>query len=192
MKNESPHGLYECNPETGNYIIEIALDKYEDVFNEWDHATYGRRDMEPELAFFLEECSGEIPAHHGTDLVFYLPRQAKDTEKESIISKVIKGYYEFYATTEHKALSRIYRQRVHHVLLAAFLLAPTYLFNFWQRSAILSLIKEGLVIGSWFFLWESISFFIFGRSKYISKIRTYERLAKANICFRYEKEKPIV
>lgn len=187
MKNEISHSLYECNPETGNYIIEVSLDKYGDVFNEWDHATYGRRDMEPELAFFLEECSGEIPAHHGIDLVFYLPRQAKDAGKESIISKVVKGYYEFYASVERKALSRIYRQRVHHVLLAACLLAVTYLFNFWQRSVLLSVIEEGLVIGSWFFLWESISFFIFGRSKYTSKIRTYERLARANIYFRYDK-----
>ena len=86
MKSEPISTLYERNPVTGNFIIEIALDKYGDVFNEWDHATYRKRDMDPELAFFLEESSAEIPIRYGLDLVFYLPKQEMDKEKESLIS----------------------------------------------------------------------------------------------------------
>ena len=186
MKDEIPHSFYERNPETGNYIIEISLDKYGDIFNEWDHATYGRRDMDPELAFFLEECSEEIPMQYGLDLVFYLPRRAKDVEKERIITQVIRHYYAFYAGVERRTLARAYKQQVNYALLAIGLLAVTYVLNLWQETVLMSISKEGLIIGSWVFLWGSISFFTFERGKYTEKVKCYERLSQADIRFRYD------
>ena len=39
MKDEISQTFYERNSETGDYIIQISLDRYSDIFNEWDHAT---------------------------------------------------------------------------------------------------------------------------------------------------------
>ncbi|NLY54050.1 MAG: hypothetical protein GX060_05470 [Firmicutes bacterium] len=190
MKNEpSVSSLYERNPNTGNYIIEIALDKYGDVFNEWDHASYRKRDMDPELAFFLEESSNEIPMRYGLDLVFYLPRQEMDVAKESVITAVVKNYYQFYAGMERKALRKAYRQMINYIVAALALLTSTYVFSIWQETFFLAILSEGLSVGSWFFLWEAISFLIFERNEEREKIKTYERLARANIFFRYDAQK---
>lgn len=186
MKNDPVSSLYERNPVTGNYIIEIALDKYGDVFNEWDHATYRKRDMDPELAFFLEESSAEIPRRYGLDLVFYLPRQEMDREKEGLITTVVRNYYDFYAGVERRTLARAYRQMVNYLVAALALLTSTYVFNVWQETLFLSIVSEGLSVGSWFCMWEAISFLIFERSENAAKIKTYDRLSKANIYFRYD------
>lgn len=186
MKVDPVSTLYERNATTGNYVIEIALDKYGDIFNEWDHATYRKRDMDPELAFFLEDSSREIPLRYGLDLVFYLPRQELDREKETLIASVIKNYYKFYADVESRTLKRAYRQMANYILTALALISSTYLFNIWQETLFLSILSEGISVGSWFFLWESISFFIFERGENTTKIRTFNRLSKANIHFKYD------
>jgi hypothetical protein len=186
MKGDLLNRLYERNPNTGNYIIEIALDKYLDVFNDWDHASYRKRDMDPELAYFLEDCSDEVPLPHGLDLVFYLPRRARDVGKESIISGVVKGYYQFYANFERRKLRRADRRRLNYVVVATILLAVTSLSNLWRYNVVLSTVGQGLTVGGWVFLWEAISFFFLTRSENMDKIKNYQRLANANIYFRYD------
>ena len=186
MKHEPMNKLYDRNKVTGNFIIEVALDNYGDVFNEWDHSSYRKRDMDPQLAFFLEESSGEIPARYGLDLVFYLPRQEMDKEKESIIAAVVRNYYGFYADVERWSLHRAYRRVANYLLAALFLLSATYLLNIWQRTLFFSVISEGLNVGSWFCLWEAISSLIFERSDHNDEIKCFERLSKASISFRYD------
>lgn len=186
MKSDPLIRLYERNHQSGNYVIEISLDKYGDVFNEWDHASYRKRDMEPELAFFLEESSAEIPLRHGLDLVFYLPRQEMDREKESLIASVVKNYYHFYADIERRTLQKTYRRMINYFLSALALLTSTYVFSFWRETFFLAILSEGLSVGSWFCMWEAISFLLFERNDTITKVKTYDRLSKANINFRYD------
>lgn len=186
MKNDPINIPYEYNRTTGNYVIEISLDTYGDIFNDWDHATYRKRDMDPELAFFLEESSAEIPFRHGLDVVFYLPRQEMDRRKEELIASVFKNYYDFYAAVERRTLQRTYRRMLNYIFSALLLLSSTYLFNFWQETFFLAILSEGLTIGSWFCLWEAISFLLFERSEVYNKSRTYDRLAKSQVYFRYD------
>lgn len=186
MKTDPLSSLFERNSQTGNYVIEISLDKYGDVFNEWDHASYRKRDMDPELAFFLEESSSEIPLRHGLDLVFYLPRQELDRDKEGLIASVVRNYYRFYADMEHRTLQRTYRRMFNYFLSALALLSSTYAFSFWQETFFLAILSEGLSVGSWFCMWEAISFLLFERNDITTKIKTYDRLSKANIKFRYD------
>lgn len=44
--------IYEKNTNTGNYIIEVSLNKYTDIFNDWDNSPLPKRDLDPDLDFF--------------------------------------------------------------------------------------------------------------------------------------------
>lgn len=177
--------LYERNQETGNYVIEVALDRYGDVFNDWDHAAFRKRDMHPELACFLEDCSQEIPLRHGVDLFFYLPQEARNQEREKVIGQVVRTYYAFYASLETRQLRRSYRRLLSHVGIAFLLIAGNVVIG-WQQSILLTTLAQGLLVGGWVFLWEAISFLFLKRNDNLQLIRTYNRLASANIFFRYE------
>lgn len=98
--------LYEKNSTSGNYIMEILLDKYVDVFNDWDHASYKKRDLDPQLSYFLEDCCSEIPTRYGLEICFYLPKQNQDKDKEKIIINNIKTYYNFYVYIESKKMRK--------------------------------------------------------------------------------------
>ncbi len=49
--------IYERDKATGAYIISVAIDKYTDIFNEWDPAPFRKRDIDQDLRYFLEDCS---------------------------------------------------------------------------------------------------------------------------------------
>ena len=87
---------------------------------------------------------------------------------------------------ERRTLAKAYQRMLNHILAAVALLSSTYLLNIWQHNFALAIVAEGLTVGSWFFMWEAISFFIFERSDNLARIRTYERLSAAIIKFRYD------
>lgn len=180
--------MYNVNPETGNYIIELNLDSYLEVFNEWDHSSYKRRDMAPDLAHFLEECSEDIPLKYDIDIFMYLPKESQELEKEKIIINGIHSYYNFYAVTEKKSLKKQYREMINFMVIAFILIFLNIIISSHVHSIIARGLTQGLVVGAWVFLWEPITFFTFERREISNIVRTYERLANANIYFKYLKK----
>ena len=51
--------IYNINPKTSAYMIEVSLDDYAELFNGWDASPLRRRDLEPEFLDFLEQCGSE-------------------------------------------------------------------------------------------------------------------------------------
>lgn len=64
-------------------MIEIALDSYADIFNEWDPAPFKRRDLDPDLQLYLVESSSEIPRKYAIELCFRLPVGKRDQSMET-------------------------------------------------------------------------------------------------------------
>ena len=73
---------YNKNEDTSSYMIEISLDNYSELFNGWDASPLKRRDLEPELLDYIEQCGSEIPLEYSIELYLYLPESLKDVEKE--------------------------------------------------------------------------------------------------------------
>lgn len=179
--------VYEKNHETGNYVIEVSLDKYTDVFNDWDHSSYKKRDMDPDLSGFLDNCSEDIPLKYGIDICFYLPKMMqKDKKREEILITGVKTYYSFYIHAENKLLRESY-QRILMYMVASFMFLT---IGFALRTSVsdnifYSTILEGLNIGGWVFLWEAISIFFFRRRKNLVEIKKYKRFLNSKIIFKY-------
>jgi len=70
--------IYKMNPDTNAYIIEVSLIDYNEIFNGWDPSPIKRRDVDPELISFLEECDSDIPLEFPLELMFYLPEDQYD------------------------------------------------------------------------------------------------------------------
>ncbi|TDT51336.1 hypothetical protein [Fonticella tunisiensis] len=185
--NDFLQKIYEINPETGNYIIEISLDTYSDIFNDWDHSTIMKRDLNPDLSEFLNGCSADIPLRYGVDIVFYISNQARNREVEEKITQKLKNYYSFYLRSHKRLLKDYYKRTVVYAGASfSFLAASIFLENILPESIFFETLLEGLDIGGWVFLWEAISFFFFRRKKILNTIRGYERFVNSSVYFRYE------
>ena len=190
--NDYLQNIYEKNPSTGNYVIQVALDKYNDIFNDWDRAPFRKRDMDPDLAIFLENCFEDIPAKHGVDICFYLPKEEKDINREESLIAGIKTYYSFYLHQEIKILKRNYHKMFNYIITALSLLAASiFLSTVSGENIFLETVRQGFNIGGWVFLWEVISMVFFRGREVSSEISKYQRFLSSLIYFKYGNENPL-
>ncbi|SET27850.1 hypothetical protein SAMN05660297_01888 [Natronincola peptidivorans] len=183
--------IYPQNPITGNLIIEILLEKYIYLFNEWDNASFKRRDLDPDLIFFLEECSLEIPLKYDIELKIAVSEDERDHDKEVNIVKGIKHQYNHYLRAERRCLKDLFKKVLLYVVTAFSLILIASILEsviIDYESPVFITVLEGFYVGGWVFAWEAISSFSFHRGKIVRKIKDYERILRAPMQFVYIKK----
>ena len=176
--------VYQVDPANGAFLVEVALDRYEDVFNEWDPAPYKRRDLDPDLLTYLNESSLDIPLRYELELSFTVPAEAGDTEKEKLVSDGIRNYFSFEARQMRRRLGQIYRTTAAYLVCAVLLLiATTYANRMTVDNVLLDVLRQGITIGAWVFAWECISGFLFDHRRVRMELHRLERIKRALLCF---------
>jgi hypothetical protein len=178
--------IYEEDETTGAYIISVAIDKYTEIFNEWDPAPFRKRALDQDLRYFLEDCSSDIPVKHDVSRHFAVLDETRDPEKETRIKLGLKTYFPFVKKLLKKRIKKSYETSLLYVLVSFLLLAASFLLRTVLPNGLLFVITvEGLNIGGWVFLWEAISTFIFKNRDAKNKYLQYPRLSHAPILFKY-------
>ncbi|MFP4164326.1 MAG: hypothetical protein ACLFQB_10560 [Chitinispirillaceae bacterium] len=176
--------IYRFDKNSGSYIIEVALETYEDMFSEWDPAPFKLRDIDPDLELYLEGCSDDIPFRYPVTLSFKIPKGSK---KENIENQARNGlrngftFKRYFLKNDLKAANR--RTLFFFLIGFAFLWVATSFPTQLLESPFPSIIVEGLFIGGWVFVWEAISLILFTTRGIQHKNKTYKRLQRAAIVF---------
>ena len=177
--------IYKTDQSTGLYMIEVALDQYTDIFNEWDPAPFKRRAIDPDLELYLEGSSEEIPFHYPIELCFTLPKETQNETIEEETRDGLKNSFIFKLYFLRKELRNNNTRMLRFVLLGfGFLWVATMLPRQFSETLVVSLLSEGLFIGGWVFLWEAVSLFFFTNRDLYQRYRTYTRLQNAPVLFR--------
>ena len=94
-----PNGLfaeiYRFDKNSRSFIIEIALDRYEDIFSEWDPAPFKLRDIDPDLELYLEGSSDDIPFKYPVALSFTIPKGSRNENIEEQARNGLKNGFTF-------------------------------------------------------------------------------------------------
>lgn len=177
--------LYRFDKKSGAYIIEIALDKYSDIFSEWDPAPFKLRDIDHDLELYLEGCSDDIPYRYPLILSFTIPMGARDEIIEEQARKGLRNGFKFKIYFIRKEIARTNARTLLFMLIGfAFLWAATIFPKQLASSVFPSLLVEGLFIGGWVFLWEAITLALFTTTGLAHSSRIYKRLLCSTIVFR--------
>lgn len=181
--------IYRKYNDTERYMVEIALDSYEEIFNEWDPAPYKRRDVHPALVSFLEECSSEISLRHPLAIIFYLPKHEVDPEKQERCVNGLRNYFAFNIHVLGKQLMWSRKQALRNVAIGAvFLFSAISFEKYFDKTLFWSLFSQGLFIGGWVFVWEALSTVAFKDNSIRDKIKEWERFLDAPIVFKKERK----
>ena len=182
--------IYNINPKTSAYMIEVSLDDYAELFNGWDTSPLRRRDLEPEFLDFLEQCGSEVPIKNKIELYLYLPERLKDEEKEKRSKTGIINNFKVVLFLINKNLKKMYRQIVTNIILSSMFLIAAYFFkNVVMVDGIFSTIfVEGLYIGGWVLLWEAFSVFFFDSYETRQRRKIFLRFLNMKIHFKYLKD----
>ncbi|NJL47354.1 MAG: hypothetical protein HC929_07535 [Leptolyngbyaceae cyanobacterium SM2_5_2] len=186
MRRKDPgfREAYAIDQANNAYMIEVALDNYTDIFNEWDPAPFKRRELDQDLQVYLEGSANEIPSRYPIELCFTLPPGGRDLAKEEEVRAGLKNSVSFKLYLFRKEMGLINSRTFRYVLaglgtlwVARLLSKPT------EVSDITAVLTEGLFIGGWVFLWEAVSLFFFSNRDLYLRYRTYQRLRGCEVIF---------
>ncbi|MER2064535.1 MAG: hypothetical protein ABS873_07765 [Alkalibacterium sp.] len=186
MKTNFLDQFYTIDPESGDYIIDIALKDYDEVFNTWDSSVYNIRDLDSSLKSFLDEFSYEIDSKNKIKLIFNMQDEKKDKEMETTIKNGVRNHfkYRYFSTTKQTSRNRN-KSFVYILVSVLFTVLTTYLQIGEESRLVQELLLLNLTVGSWVFLWEAFSILFMQRSDLTKRRKHYERIVTAPIEFRY-------
>jgi len=166
-------------------MIEVALNQYMDIFNEWDPAPFKRKDLDSDLELYLEKSSEEIPLRHPIELFFVLPSKNRNQTLENDARDALNSYFSFKIYLLKKGLKKINILILRYVCLGFLLLwIGTITPGYNSDISWATVITEGIFIGGWVFLWEAVSLFFFSKRELYQRYQIYIRLLNAPIFFR--------
>lgn len=176
---------YRFEEGSDAYLIEVSLDDYDDVYNEWDPAPFKKRFIEEDFDEFIVSSSEDIPLKYNLIIVLYIPEQKKDLNKEKSVVSAYKNYYLYASEKVDRNWIKLRKKNIYYLVLATVFLSVGYIFEYGISTVLLEVIQEGVSIGGWVFLWEFFTNLFIKRKRYKVKHKIYKRLYLSDIRFIY-------
>jgi hypothetical protein len=177
--------LYRYDEEKNTYLIEVSLDSYDDVYDDWDASPFKKRDIEDEFNDFVVNSSQDIPFNFEISILLYLPAAKRDELKEQTLISAYKNYYAYALERLNKSINTLYKRILSYLMLSVFMLGLGYFFFRGAKSIVTSIIHEGIFIGGWVFLWEFFTNIFITRRELQEEYKTIKRLYKSEVIFIY-------
>lgn len=169
---------------TNTTDININVDYYREIYNEWDFSPLNNSDLDDDLFEYLEESASEIPRKHKIRIVFHIPASIKDTEKEKKSIEGLRNYFNYYIKKFNYKLKLEKRNSVAYGIFGLFLLFIAYFLEHLAPEIILTdLLTEGFFIGGWVLFWELFSTLFFKQGKINERISNFRQLFNADIVY---------
>lgn len=185
MKKSYLKSIYKFDELRDTFMLEISIEDYSELFNGWDASPIKKKDIDPELSDYLNTVSSDIPIKENIDIIFIIPKTKKN---ETLEHKAQKAFINYYNANNHflnRLLHSNYKKIFAYILLGFLFITTAYVLKGLSVTLPFDIIKEGLFIGGWVFLWESFSLFFFVTSESRIKRRQNQRFADTTIRFEY-------
>ena len=185
MKRKFFQRLYKFDKESKTYLIEVSLDDYDDVYDDWDPSPFKKRDIEDEFSDFILDSSVDIPMDYEITLVLYLPKCKKDDRKEPILVSAFCNYYEYAIYRHKRANTSLNKKTIFYLSFSLLLLSIGYFFSWETESVMFNVVHEGIFVGGWVFLWEFFTNIFITKRELYKQCKLYKRLLLSEIRFEY-------
>lgn len=178
--------LYSYDKRNNAYKIEISLDKYEDIYNEWDPTPFKKRDIEEEFIQYVIDSSIDIPMKYNLDLDLYLPEKKQDEKKEKNAKAAIKSYFNYLLDRNKRTLTAAIARCLRSAFIGIILLSVYYFSLGESSNEIARVLIEGVSILGWVALWDVGEELLLNIVKTWNKRRNLKRIANAKVEFIYK------
>lgn len=181
--------IFRYDKKSDSYIIDISIDIYGDLYNEWDFSPFKRRDLDSNLIEYLEESSFEIPLKHELIINFFMPEDMKNLQKEHRSLIGLKNYFKYMLFKTESEIRQHNIRAFKYALIGIVLVSISIFFqNYINKNLYFEILPEGFYVGGWVFIWEMFSIIGFQNSERKQKIKEYKRLIQSKLEYIYYKE----
>lgn len=187
MKKTLLKNIYKFDEKKQEYVIDISINHYQELFNDWDASPTWKKDLDPGLIVYLEASSFDIPKKNSISINFSLPLDKKDQNKENRALKGINNHFITSLYFTKLELKYNLRKILYFIILGFTFITIAYLI---QNQIIVNLgfdiLIEGVYIGGWVLLWEAFSLFFFSMHSIRKRKSMYLRFLNSKIFFIYQ------
>jgi len=181
-----PKKIYRYDSIKKSYNIDISIDFYSDLYNEWDYSPLNNRDIDEDLYNFLKDCAYEIPLKSNIIINFYLPKNLKEIEREKRSLIGFNNYLTYSIRKQKNIRKNMIKNTLLYAIIGSLLLVSSLLLqNFLTKSFLQELLPQGLIIGGWVLIWEIFSIIFFQINVINTEIKTNKHLLLAQIIYHY-------
>ena len=179
--------IFELNKTSGNVIIDVALDNYDDYYHEWDHAKYRMRDIHPDLYNFLDECSEQIPLKENLEIRFHIEDEPQNPEREKELKDSYLYYHNSTLLAQQEKIRATRLSVIKSVIFGVVLLWASFFSSeiITIENLLIEIALEGMLIGGWVFIWEAIYMSAYSLREERSEYKRINRLKMAELLFDY-------
>ncbi|TCT15385.1 hypothetical protein EDC18_10390 [Natranaerovirga pectinivora] len=174
---------YKFDDKKEAFVIEVSLDDYNDVYDDWDPSPFKKRDIEDEFNEFIVNSSEDIPFKYSIMLNLYIPEGKKNTDKETALVAAYKNFYSYALSRLNKSKSNLNRKNFLYLVLSVFFLTGGFFFR--EVNLFFKILQEGIFIGGWVFLWEFFTNVFISKRELQKEYKLYKRLYHSDIRFIY-------
>lgn len=157
MKQREIYERYKFDNEKQAYIISVALDDYNDVFDDWDPSPFKLRDIEDEFLDFIWDAVEDIPKKYSIIFELSIPSAMKNENKEKQLISALEHQFDYMVTRNIKKRRHEHLEAVKYFVFAIIFFILAYLNPFKSELIISRIVGDGIFIGGWVFMWEVIS-----------------------------------
>lgn len=183
MRPKETYERYAFDKDSQAYIIPVALDDYNDVFDDWDPSPFKLRDIEDEFLDFLWDSVEDIPRKYPLIFEFSIPKELKNEAKERQLISALGHQFDYMLSKNARKRRHERLEEVKYFVFAITFFLISYLYPFDSELFISRVVTEGVFIGGWVFMWEVISN-IFIESRELNEEKTIvKRFKSATIRF---------
>ncbi len=180
--------IYRYDPKDDAYVIDISLDNYLEIFNDWDRSPLRRKDMNHELFEYLEDASYEIPLKYKTKILFGIPSNVKDKQRQDNAIAGLKNNFRYVIHFINRTLATNNRKSIIYALMGLIFIVLSTIFEQYipvEDPFFLTVLAQGIFVGGWVLLWEAFSLFIFTSYDHRDRRKRYKRYLESKIEFTY-------
>lgn len=161
--------------------VQIAIDKYEELFSDFDISPYKNRSISLDLKEELE--SKNLDFSKKIQIIFSIPQIERDLNQEKIIVKRLNS---FFNTKNLQYERRIFSRRkrgIKYIIMGIFFITLTFIFEMFFTDLFPLYVANIIMILGWFGIWTGVEKILDVPQELFSKSQMYNGFSKANINF---------
>lgn len=171
--------------DSGTVIIDIAAEKVEDLYNNFDkQSNFLKKDLDEELSDYLTDSAKELGKE--PFLIRITLASVLDASKAEKVKNSFRNYFLYMKELEKRKMAGMARTSLILLAVGVVILTLSILMNqqneAWQ-SVIGSVFAEGLTVAAWVSLWEALATFLIEWIPHKKRLRLYERIARSEVQF---------
>jgi hypothetical protein len=176
--------------ESGNYIIELSVPRFENLFSPYDPTPIHQKDIDPAIMNTILSQFVVFPRHTGVELHVYLPKKVKKSNVENHLEQALRHHFEYELLENELHLQRRLQKGLKTFFYAAIIFTTLFISSYLlnkvnEQYVLLHIFAEGLSIGAWVSLWHPIEMILYNWLPLYENKKKYSKLKDMRIKFKY-------